>query len=202
LDAREAAGTVTVTWDRSAAGVLHATRGILTVDNGRLAKTVELTPAQIHGGVYAYSPAGSNLLFRLALYGDGLQASGDSVRLERIGEPAAPGVTAEAQRKPPAEVDAPEMAQPPVATHEVQPVIPSGVRARIDKRLVIQVEVLVNQDGKVTEAVPQRGSDGVFNYLAEEAAAAARQWRFSPARSRDGRTVVASKTLHFVFTGK
>jgi len=39
----------------------------------------------------------------------------------------------------------------------------------------------------------------LHRYLAEQAEAAARQWRFTPAKNQPGARVASSKTLHFVF---
>jgi outer membrane biosynthesis protein TonB len=41
--------------------------------------------------------------------------------------------------------------------------------------------------------------DGLQRYLADLAEKAAREWRFTPAKSREGASVASSKTLTFVF---
>jgi hypothetical protein len=83
----------------------------------------------------------------------------------------------------------------------VQPGIPAGIRTRIKDRIVIPVDVRVNARGRVIKATAQGEGDATFRYLAGRATAAARLWRFSPARSKSGRAVAGSKTVYFVFGG-
>jgi hypothetical protein len=109
---------------------------------------------------------------------------------------------ASADRSAPIETPAePEsVAVPPSAVHEVQPQIPEGIRSRLAEQVVIPVEVEVNERGRVVRAVAEtRNADGVRRYLAERAQKAAREWRFTPARTKAGEHVAASKTIEFVF---
>ncbi len=88
-----------------------------------------------------------------------------------------------------------------VALREVHPLIPEGIRSRIDSRIVIPVDVLISPEGSVVGAVA-RGTatgDGVYRYLADEAVRAARLWRFSPARSANGTALLSKRTVEFVF---
>jgi hypothetical protein len=89
----------------------------------------------------------------------------------------------------------------PVAVHEVRPAVPEGIRARIAGDIVvIPVKVDVSERGRVVRAVAEsRGGDGVRRYLADLAQKAARQWQFTPARSRSGEAVAGSKRIEFVF---
>ena len=54
--------------------------------------------------------------------------------------------------------------------------------------------------GKVTAATPDADGDGLYRYLADRAAIAARLWSFSPAQTANGTKVAARKTIYFVFT--
>ena len=87
----------------------------------------------------------------------------------------------------------------PVTLHQVQPVIPPGIRARIHDRLIVPVVVHVTASGKVTSAFADGNGDSLYRYLGEQAVVAARLWRFRPARSKSGTPMEASKTLYFVF---
>jgi len=63
------------------------------------------------------------------------------------------------------------------------------------------VNVQVDGDGRVAYAAAAKTKlDGLGRYLAELAEKAARQWRFTPAKSPDGIAIASSRTLTFVFT--
>jgi outer membrane biosynthesis protein TonB len=65
---------------------------------------------------------------------------------------------------------------------------------------VIPVKVDVSATGRVVRAVAEsRDGDGVRRYLADLAQKAAREWRFTPARSGSGAAVAGSKRIEFVF---
>jgi hypothetical protein len=85
------------------------------------------------------------------------------------------------------------------AIHELQPVVPQGIRARIREQIIVPVTVRISASGTVLSAAPQGDGDTIHRYLASRAAEAARWWRFEPARSRSGTAVPSTKTLHFVF---
>jgi TonB family protein len=91
-------------------------------------------------------------------------------------------------------------ASPLEARHEVQPVIPAGIRNRISGRTVVPVVVHVDESGRVTQASSKVKGHGVERYLADEAVKAARQWSFTPARAKSGAPVAATKTISFEFT--
>jgi hypothetical protein len=87
--------------------------------------------------------------------------------------------------------------EPPVPVVKREPKIPAEFRNLILKRTVIQVNIEIDQKGRVVkaEAVPQKG---VSAYLVRSTIEAALAWRFKPARSND--EPVASKwNLQFVF---
>jgi TonB family protein len=68
--------------------------------------------------------------------------------------------------------------------------------------VIVPVEVKISESGRVTSAIPEKGSGAVYDYLSTLAAGAARNWRFQPARSHSGAPVPATKTLYFVFTNR
>lgn len=91
-------------------------------------------------------------------------------------------------------------ATPPVAVHELQPAVPAGIRARIGGQILMPVKVEINERGRVVRAVAEsKGGDGVRRYLADLAQKAAREWRFTPARSSSGAAVPGKRTIQFVF---
>ena len=92
-------------------------------------------------------------------------------------------------------------AAPAASVPEVQPVVSEGIRSRIQSRVEIPVKVQVDEGGRVTSAAAEKKRlNGLHRYLAELAEKAARQWRFTPSKSRDGVAVTSSRTLTFVFT--
>ncbi len=213
LNALMAAGTIHLGWNPGLRPVRHANTGVLTIDDGTAEKKVSLTPEQIRAGKFDYRPSATDVLFRLELAGSDLQASGDSLRVVaetpqlQPAQPAEPApqksgadraVEHEAHEPRPANI-----AVLPEPLTEIHPNIPAGIRARIRDRVVIPVDVKVTASGRVTSAAAHGGSsdDGLYRYLADRAAQAARQWRFSPARSKSGKAVPAARTVYFVFRG-
>lgn len=218
LDAQlSTTGAIALTWDGSSAAAREASRGVLGIEDAAGSRNVELSPAQVHSGQYTYFPhaAGNDsaVLFRLEFFGSTLGAAGDSLRVV-----ARPQTLAPEQPKPKPErreesadrVTSRATAGPPVTSiavlpeplREIHPDIPVGIRARITDRIVIPVEVKVTANGRVTGASAKGSGDDLYHYLAGRSAQAARQWRFSPARSRTGRPVAAVRTVYFVFTGR
>lgn len=212
LTAQIAPDTIHLAWNHDSRAAHDATRGALTVDDAALHQRVPLTAGQVRAGAYDYRPASSSVLFRLELYGSGLQSSGDSLQVVSTSSP----VTAAA--KPPASQSAPpasergadrataeprsgNVAMLPEPLREIHPDIPAGIRARIPERVVVPVEVKVTASGKVTSAAAHGSGDGLYQYLADRARKAAMQWRFSPAKAKNGKPIPASRTVYFVFTG-
>lgn len=210
LDARPVGGRLQVSWDGNAPRAVHAMRGLLAVTDGDIHRDLYLDPGQILAGKYVYTPSHAEVALRLILYANGLGVTGDAIRVaglpnatppSRVPSPEAQPA-ASADRAAPIETPAePEsVAVPPSAVHEVQPHIPEGIRSRLAEQVVIPVEVEVNERGRVVRAVAEmRSGDGVRRYLAEQAQKAAREWRFTPARTKAGEHVAASKTIDFVF---
>jgi hypothetical protein len=213
LEARTAGKQLELTWDTNASRAVGATRGLLTVTDGDSRRGLEFDAGQIAAGKYMYTPAHNDLDFRLILYTNGLGATGDSVHVTTIPAASAPAdqrnrSTGDAGHSAPAPAPTPapakaesRVAVPPTTLHEVQPVIPEGIRSRLAERVVIPVEIYVNERGRVLRvtAEPQEG-DSVRRYLAAQAEKAAWEWRFTPAKTRTGVRVAADKTILFVFT--
>lgn len=211
LNARNNGGHLELSWDGSAAAAAEASRGSLAVAEGATHRNIELSPAEIRKGSFALPTASGDVALRLVLYSKGREVAGDSLRVATIASappnpaaeiPKPPSNDADREAQPPAEAARRSLvAVPPLIVHEVQPFIPEGIRSRIRNRTVIPVNVEVSEKGRVLRALaePQSG-DGVSRYLAEQAQKAARDWRFSPARTKSGTRVAASKTIDFVFT--
>lgn len=219
LDAERTPSGLELNWDREAPAVLEASSGILVVTDGPVRQSIALPPADIRAGRFSYVPLHNDISFRLELFDGPLASSGDSLRVlslaaNRPTAPPAPAA-APATAAPPAHLPEPaaaphknvaereepaSAASPPVALHEVQPGLSSGILARIHGRIVIPVEVTVSASGKVTRALAETDGDSLYQYLADKAERAARLWKFAPARSRSGKRVAGTKTLYFVFT--
>lgn len=214
LDAVEAGPGLRLTWDANAVRNTGAARALLAVSDGAAHREIPLNAAQLRGGSYDYTPEHADVAFRLILYAKGLGVSGDAVRvasLRGVERPAvlASSVAGSADRQttvPPSPVSSPSpdraaVAVPPTTVHEVQPRVPEGIRSRIQGEIVIPVKLQVTERGRVARASAEESSlDGLHRYLADLAEKAAREWRFTPAKSRQGVAVASSKTVHFIFT--
>ncbi len=87
---------------------------------------------------------------------------------------------------------------PAKPVRETAPAAPEGIRNRIEGVIPIEVILRIGRDGSVVSAHAPAQYDGVRSYFAEQAVAAARQWRFRPARV--GQEAVASLwTVRFRF---
>ncbi len=93
--------------------------------------------------------------------------------------PAAASAVAPVSAGSPAKGPRSEAATSPSAVHEVIPDVPLGARRTIRGHIKVWVRVIVNQDGSVFAATPDRaGSSRYFERLALEAA---KKWTFPPA---------------------
>jgi hypothetical protein len=213
LNAQTTPGAIQLSWNAALRPVHDAARGTLIVDDGGAAKRIALTPEQVRAGRYNYQGSAGNVLFRMELSGGGMQDVGDSLRV--VSAPpakAAAPPTAEQPRRAESSADrAAERETPeerpaniailPEPLREIHPDIPPGIRARIHDRVVVPVEVKVTATGRVVSASTHGSGDSLYHYLADRAARSARDWRFSPARARNGRAVPATRTIYFVFRG-
>ena len=205
LDARPVNSQLEVTWDGFAPRALNATNGLLAVTDGGAHQDIALNSEQIRGGKYTLMPAHPDVALRLILYDKGTGVSGDSVRISQIPQvpeapaPAKASAHADAPLPPAAARSVPETAPasaaPLVATHEVQPHLPPGIRSRLHETVDIPVRVEVSPQGRVVRAAAlSKDQDSIHRYLDDAARKAARQWRFRPSRG------TTHQTLHFVFT--
>lgn len=124
------------------------------------------------------------------------------------GKPAAPPAT---RRPPPpaapAAPTAPVVAAeqllstvPALVIQQAEPDVPPGIRARIHSAITVNVEVRLDRSGKATRATAQGDGDGLYRFLADRAAAAARSSQFEPAHAADGTPVRSTITISFVFS--
>jgi TonB family protein len=107
--------------------------------------------------------------------------------------PAAP----EAGPAPPSAATRPAASQgsgSPGTVHEVIPDVPFGARRTIRGHIKVWVRVIVNQDGSVFAAVPDRA--GPSRYFERQALDAAKKWTFPPADTPAQRIV----QIHFDFS--
>jgi len=194
LDARPGGGKVEITWDAKAARSVRATRGALTISDGDAPREIELGAAQVGAGRYTYAAERPDVAIKLTLSAGDRTVASESARL--TGPPSVPPSPAPAV----ASADLHPVAAP-TPVHEVQPTVPEGIRSRLNEQVVIGVDVQVSELGRVTRAKAKEvGEDGLRRYLAGLAEKAAREWRFTPARARDGHAISAVKTIQFEFT--
>jgi hypothetical protein len=217
LAAQRTASGIEVTWDHSPPTLQKATGGLLAINDGSSERRVELDRAAVARGRLIYEPSGSDLLFRLSIFGPGKQSATESFRMAlaapsppppvnrpetATGVPATPEVPPQPDRRPRARPEAtPEAAVAAEVIHEVRPGISEAILARLRSPVTVPVNVKIDSAGKVTGATAQGGGDGVYRYLAERATHAARFWRFRPARGKNGKPVPSTQTLFFLFRG-
>jgi hypothetical protein len=91
-----------------------------------------------------------------------------------------------------------QAAIPAKPVRETAPAAPEGIRNRIEGMIPVDVTLRIGRDGTVVSAHAPPQYDSVRAYFAEQAVAAARQWRFRPARV--GQETVAGRwTVRFRF---
>jgi TonB family protein len=199
FDAQPSARELLLSWDATNPAVAHATRGVLSVTGSRNPIEIQLSPEQVRRGSFSYASANADVLFQLRFFNKENTVAAGSLRVIRLPEPAPVVATIPAEPLP-ADLAAGSPASPPAVRREVQPVISPGIRTRIRARTVVPVVVHVDPSGHVTRASSKVNGHGLERYLAGEAVKAARQWSFSPARSKEGSPVAATKTISFEFT--
>jgi TonB family protein len=200
FDAQPAGGDLLLTWDTANPPVTESTRGTLAITDGAYPFEIQLNEQQVRRGKLTYSPTSGNASFELRLYDHGRKVAGDHLRVIRsaIGAPASDKPPAPV--KPPAPLPESRQASLPVARHEVEPEISPGIRARIGARTLVPIEVVVDSSGRVTRAWSKTGGhDGLERYLIDAALKAARDWSFTPARSKNGNPITVVTTIPFEF---
>jgi outer membrane biosynthesis protein TonB len=75
---------------------------------------------------------------------------------------------------------------PARAIRRVQPLLAPNIRALLRGDTEVSVRLLVNANGNVVKVEPFGPMDGLPRVLLPPAMAAARQWRFEPARTPGG----------------
>ena len=136
------------------------------------------------------------MTFRLEVIDQAGRVSAESFRLVRAVNPPAPSPAADA---PPSPISEAVPATQPKASYRAPPVVAAGVRPRIKGSISIDVRVHIDASGRVVSAAPvTKQHSGLDQYLAGRAVAAARLWRFEPARE-NGKAVAGTSTIHFTF---
>ena len=208
-----------ITWDPNSPTARNSPGGALHVTEVDSHERIPLNTQQIQAGAATYRPIGDDITFRLELAGPGDSIASETYRV--LLKPAETAVVArpvvkqsamapatpphaKPEEKPPAKPGAKPETPPgegyvePEVVNRVAPEVPEGIRPRITSPQPIDVRVSINSEGRVTSATPLQHGEGLTNYLAIRAAAAARQWTFTPAR-QGGKPVASSRTIHFVF---
>ena len=87
---------------------------------------------------------------------------------------------------------------PPVASRQINPVVPPHVKAMIRTTTTVGVRVRIDERGRVTAAELVTPASGLASYLGHSALQAARGWSFHPAR-RNGVGIASESILKFSF---
>jgi TonB family protein len=178
-----------ISWNPSATALQGARSVRLFVRDGEDEQTnQELSPDDLKSGTYRYQAKGSDVTFRLEATDANGQVSAESFRLLKSPAAASPGPEA-----PPPDLTRPK------AVHKVAPVVPASIRPRIHGTIPVDVRVKIDAQGRVVSAIPAtRAHSSLETFLEARAVAAAKQWRFEPARE-GGKAVPGSEIIHFTF---
>jgi outer membrane biosynthesis protein TonB len=215
-----------VTWDPNSPAARNATGGALNVIEDNSHERIPLNASEIRSGSATYRPIGDDITFRLEMAtGDTVATETYRVFMKEAAipmrvpvprpqaTPAKPADTPKPVEASPKTAEAPKPADAPkptetpkpevpdVATeviHRVSPEIGEGIRPRISAPTPVDVRVHINRDGHVTTAAAIQHGDGLVDYLAARAVAAARQWTFTPAQ-HGGKPIESTRVIHFVF---
>ena len=180
-----------ISWNLNATAVQAARGGKLFVRDGDDQTPIDLSPADLQKGSYQLQVKGSDVTVRLEVTDATGHLSAESFRLKTV-EKAPPHETT--QEATPA-----SGRTPPVAIHKEAPVVPSSIRPRIRGRIPIDIRVQIDAQGRVISASPlTKAHSGLETYLAGRAVAAAKQWRYKPAR-QNGNAVAGTEIIHFNF---
>lgn len=177
-----------ISWNPLATA-LKGARGVqlFVRDGAEDQSRIELSADDLKSGTFRYQPKGGDVTFRLEVAEADGRVSGESFRVVK------------SETKAPEPVAAKVAATPPKAIEKVAPVVPAGVRPRIRGKIPVEVRVQVDAAGHVTSATPvTRAHSELESYLAGRAVAAAKKWKFRPARS-NGKAVAGSEIIHFTF---
>ncbi len=129
-----------VSWDRLSAAVRQSSSGRLTISDGALTRTVELTGSQLREGHILYTPLFEELTFRLEVATPDQGASAESVQVLAWSGKQPPDLTAVAPPQPPASSSAPHpgnivaggnVAKPPAGAPAAKPPAPPLAASRI-----------------------------------------------------------------------
>jgi hypothetical protein len=202
-----------ITWDTNSPAARSSVRGVLNITEDSSHERIALNPSQIHNGATTYRPIGDDITFRLDFIARDNSLATETYRVivkPREEEASAPQparetalppkVSPKAASKPKPEADQEEKGEfvDSEVVSRVAPEVPDGIRPRITEPLPIDVRVSIDTKGRVTQATAVQHADGLVDYLAKRAVAAARQWTFTPAK-RAGKAVESTRTIHFVF---
>jgi hypothetical protein len=195
------AGSWRVSWDPNSTAARQSEKGVLDITEAASHDRIPLSAAQIHSGSATYRPTADDVTFRLELFGSDNSVVSETYRvLLKPREEASAAATAKPNAAAADSGEAP--ASGPYVDSEVinrvTPGIPEGIRSRITSPQSIDVRVSIDRHGRVTSARALQHEDGLINYLADHAVAAARHWTFTPAK-RGNTPIDSTRVINFVF---
>ncbi len=93
-------GQLDVTWNRNAAPIAAARRGVLSIADGSIKRDLELTGMQLRDGRVLYTRLSGDVSLRLEVFPEGRTSVAESIRI--VSTEAPPPVRAAAPAPPPA----------------------------------------------------------------------------------------------------
>jgi TonB family protein len=214
-----------ITWDREAPAIESAAKGVLRIQDGSERRITELQPAELANGSIIYRPSSDDIDFLLSVYARDGSVTKESVRAldgtrssradvtdhapqlvetasgQRSSEPKSSAVAMEARSRGPVSrgeaVPEGGMTADYIGPQPLKVVMPDVAQLAPESlpKGRIEIEVEIDAQGRVTAARLPAGGPRVSAEAARAAIAAAKQWRFEPAKLH-GKSI-ASK--HHVF---
>jgi len=138
LRVERTAGEILLTWNRDSAAIRNATHAVLSIADGDQHENVEMDLAQLRNGSISYSPASSDVVFKMEVTGrDNEKTASESVRVLRTKplptaspDPVPPAGQTPAKGAPAVNTPQPNAASPnPTANAGNTPATPSTATA-------------------------------------------------------------------------
>ncbi len=177
-----------VTWDAESAAVASAKSGKLTIDDGGTVKSLALDLEQLRSAAVLYSPTNGDVWFQLTVFAP--EPVSESVRIQPSEAEPAPKLRLSTYVPP-----APVRKEPVKMT-----VVQRSWLSRMGTPVIqIDVQVKLDQYGKVVDAKALSAADPLRRALASAAESAALQWQYTPARL-NGEPITGTAVVSFRFS--
>ncbi len=192
LNVERSGNYLRVSWNRTNPSLRQAKQAVLSIVEGSKERRLQFDSGELASSTVLYEPVSSDVIFKLNVRGDENVNVTESVRAIAIPTPAVPERPKD--RKPPVaqriaeQVRTPAPVAPvrppavhtgePGVLHRALPAVRAEARATIRGTVRVDVKMIVNRSGQVTDA--ELNTPARSPFFAKLALAAARKWEFAP----------------------